>query len=72
MSLWNRAFEKAPTTGEIDFKKIAKTYKISGGMIINVLRSCCLSAIDREERLIYEDDIVECIKAEFRKEGKTI
>lgn len=71
-SLWTRAFEKAPVVDGIDFKKVSKTYKISGGMIINVLRSCCLTAIDREERLIYEEDIIEGVKAEFRKEGKTI
>lgn len=72
LSLWNRAFEKAPVVPGINFKMIAKTYKISGGMIINVLRSCCLVAIDRDERKIYEEDIIEGVKAEFRKEGKTI
>ena len=71
-TLWNRAFEKAPTDGEIDLRKVSKDYKLSGGMIINVLRSCVLTAIDRPERLIYYDDIIEAVKAEFRKEGKTI
>lgn len=72
LTLWQRAFEKAPTDGEIDLRKISKDYKLSGGMIINVLRSCVLSAIDRPEHLIYYDDIIEAVKAEFRKEGKTI
>lgn len=71
-TLWERSFDKAPTVPGIDFRKIAKDFKISGGMIINVLRQCCLQALDREERLIYEEDIIEGVKAEFRKEGKTI
>ncbi len=41
-------------------------------MIINVLRFCALSAIGREEPMIYHEDIVEGIKNEFRKEGKTV
>ncbi len=71
-TLWKRAFEKAPMDDNIDLRKIAKDYRLSGGMIINILRTCVLNAIDRPERLIYNDDIIEAVKAEFRKEGKTI
>jgi len=71
-TLWERAFEKAPTVDGIDFRAISRNYKLSGGMIINVLRFCVLGAIDREEKLIYEEDIIEGVKNEFRKEGKTI
>ncbi|MEM7040776.1 MAG: ATP-binding protein, partial [Bacteroidota bacterium] len=70
--LWDNAFQKAPLDPGIDFTRIAKDYKLSGGMIINVLRFCSLAAVAREEPMIYEEDIVEGIKAEFRKEGKTI
>ena len=70
--LWERCFEKAPISKDIDFKKIAKSYDIAGGMIINVFRSCCLTAVQREDSTIYEDDIIEAIKEEYRKEGKTI
>ncbi|MEM0999166.1 MAG: ATP-binding protein [Bacteroidota bacterium] len=72
LRLWSRSFQKAPVDPEINFTKIAKDYKLSGGMIINVLRFCALSAVSREEPMIYEEDIVEGIKNEFRKEGKTV
>ena len=70
--LWKRSFRKAPVDEAVDFKKIAKEYSISGGMILNVVRFCCVAAYRRDPRMIYEDDIVEGIKEEFRKEGKTI
>lgn len=72
LTLWERAFKNAPTHPSIDYQMIAKNYKMSGGMIINVLRFCALLAVDREEHMIYEEDIIEGIKGEFRKEGKTI
>ena len=72
LRLWRQAFERAPCDSKIDFTAIAKEYKISGGMIINVLRLCALSAVAREEHMIYMEDVVEGIKAEFRKEGKTV
>jgi ATPase family associated with various cellular activities (AAA) len=72
LRLWQQAFEKAPLEDSIDFKLIAKEYKISGGMIINVLRFCALAAVAREKPMIYEEDVIEGIRAEYRKEGKTV
>lgn len=72
LRLWSRAFQKAPVDPNIDFVQLSKDYKLSGGMIINVLRFCALSAVARETPMIYEEDVVEGIKNEFRKEGKTV
>jgi AAA+ superfamily predicted ATPase len=72
LRLWRQAFERAPLAENVNFNAVAKEYKISGGMIINVLRFCALSAVTREEPLIYMEDVIEGIKAEFYKEGKTI
>lgn len=72
LRLWRQAFERAPLADNVNFNAVAKEYKISGGMIINVLRFCALAAVTREEPLIYMEDVIEGIKAEFYKEGKTI
>jgi AAA+ superfamily predicted ATPase len=72
LRLWRQAFERAPIAENVNFNAVAKEYKISGGMIINVLRFCALSAVTREEPMIYMEDVIEGIKAEFYKEGKTI
>ena len=72
LKLWKRSFRKAPVDEAVDFKKIAKDYAISGGMILNVVRFCCVAAYRRDPQMIYEDDIIEGIREEFRKEGKTM
>jgi AAA+ superfamily predicted ATPase len=72
LRLWRQAFERAPIADNVNFNAVAKEYKISGGMIINVLRFCALAAVTREEPMIYMEDVIEGIKAEFYKEGKTI
>ena len=72
VKLWKRSFRKAPVDEAVDFRKIAKEYSISGGMIINVVRFCCVAAFRRDPQMIYEEDIIEGIKAEFKKEGRSI
>ena len=72
MRLWKQSIRKAPVDESINFYEIAKKYGTSGGMIINVLRSCCVAAVERDNPMIYEDDIIEGIKAEFRKSGKSV
>jgi hypothetical protein len=52
--------------------KISTSYQLSGGSIANVVRYCSLLAMKRAGRLIYNADIVDGIKKEFLKEGKTI
>jgi len=72
LRLWRQAFERTPLDSAVDFGQIAKEFKLSGGMIINVLRFCALTAVTRDPNIIYQEDILEGIKAEFRKEGKTV
>jgi hypothetical protein len=51
---------------------LASDYKITGGSIINVLRYCTLSALERGSRTINMSDIREAVKKELKKEGKTL
>ena len=57
---------------DVNFKEIAKKYTVAGGMILNVVDYCCVIAAKRDEPIIYQDDIIEGIRAELSKEGKTI
>lgn len=70
--LWKNTFKGVPVDDDVDWRNVAKDYELSGGTIINVLRFCALSAIAREEPIVYYDDIVEGIRNELRKEGKTV
>lgn len=73
VKLWQNAFAGGLHLDEdVDFAAIANDYPIAGGNIINVLRHCSLTALRRGSETIFMDDIVEGIKKELRKEGKTI
>jgi len=72
----------------VDLVAIAKEYEIAGGAISNVLRHCTLIALakiqEKEEqedvkeadkndiKVIGQDDIIEGIRREFRKEGRVV
>ena len=71
--LWTNAFSKAclPPAQE-ELMRIAQQYDLSGGSIMNVVQFASLQALNRNESLITVDDLVEGVKKEYRKEGKTI
>lgn len=70
--LWENSFRTVKKDEDVDFSIVANEYKITGGSIINVLRYCSLSALRRGSDAVCMDDIVEGIKKELRKEGKTM
>ncbi|GLR16718.1 ATP-binding protein [Portibacter lacus] len=72
MRLWENAFKGFEIDENVDLWPISKSYEVTGGSIINVLRHCALNAVTRNEKKIYQEDIIEGIKKEFRKEGKTV
>lgn len=72
MQLWQNVFENFELDDDVDLWKIAKDHEVAGGAIINILRYCALSAIDRGERTINLEDILSGIRKELKKEGKTM
>ena len=73
LRLWQGAFSSvAQTPSEEDMQRIAQQYELSGGSIMNVVQFASLKALSREENLITTQDLVNGIRKEFRKEGKTI
>jgi AAA+ superfamily predicted ATPase len=73
LRLWKQSFsEKSTFEDSIDLNFIAERYALSGGSIMNVVRYSSLMAINRNENIIRKQDILEGIKREFEKEGKTI
>jgi SpoVK/Ycf46/Vps4 family AAA+-type ATPase len=73
LRLWRNSFEgHLDIDADVDFKSLASDYKITGGSIINVLRYCTLSALERGSRTINMSDIREAVKKELKKEGKTL
>ena len=71
--LWQRAFPEATQLEEtVDLAAIAREYQIAGGAINNISLHCSLRALVRGDHTIRRHDIIEAVRREFRKEGKTV
>lgn len=71
--LWRGAFS-APERLEpsVDLARIAEEFEISGGAIVNVLRSSSLATLRNGADAICVEDIRHGIRREFRKDGKVV
>jgi DNA polymerase III delta prime subunit len=73
LTLWRNSFsEHTRFAQDLDLDTIADKYELAGGSIINVVQYASLMALHRKENVIRQADIMEGIRKEFRKEGKTI
>ncbi|MGY3051884.1 hypothetical protein ACVWYG_000071 [Pedobacter sp. UYEF25] len=71
--LWRNTFSKHTALEHgFDLDQLANRYELAGGSILNVVQYASLMALHRKENIIREKDILEGIKKEFRKEGKTV
>jgi hypothetical protein len=71
--LWKNAFSgKCQLDPDIDLENIAEQYELAGGAIINVLRYCALKAIQKNEPVVSNQDLIEGIRREFKKENRTL
>jgi DNA polymerase III delta prime subunit len=71
--LWQNSFSvKTKFDKEVDLKKIAEKYELTGGAIINIVRYCSLKAMSRKSNIICLPDMLNGIRREFLKEGKTL
>jgi hypothetical protein len=71
--LWRLAFsQKCRLEPAIDLRGLAEEFEISGGGIVNVLRSSSLATLRRGKTMIGMEDIQYGIRREFRKQGKMV
>jgi len=70
--LWENAFPDCTTLAQgIDLDEIARKYELAGGAIMNVTRYASLCAVKRGNKTILKEDLLEGIRGELRKKGKT-
>ncbi len=70
--LWKNAFSDRTTLEEsVDLREIAARYELSGGAIMNVVRYATLMTLRKKSRVIALKDILEGIRKELQKEGRT-
>jgi len=72
LRLWKNAFKgSVDLADDLDFKTLADKYAIAGGSIVNVLLYCVL--VNKQTgKPVTQQVIVDGIKRELRKEGKTL
>jgi hypothetical protein len=71
--LWQNAIpENIKLQKEIDLKTIAGKYTLAGGSIMNIVRYILLMTLQRQSDTVLYDDLMDGIRREFRKEGKTM
>ncbi|MXV49678.1 AAA family ATPase [Pedobacter sp. HMF7647] len=71
--LWQQSFSTQSSFSEdVNLDLIAEKFELAGGSIINVVQYASLMALSRNENIIRQSDILEGIRKEFRKEGKTV
>lgn len=73
LKIWRNGISpKSHLEKQIDLRKVAQKYELSGGCIMNVIRYVSLQALSRDSNELLLDDIETGIKKEFLKEGKTV
>ncbi len=71
--IWRNTFSpKTELEKLVNIDEIAEKYELSGGSILNVVRYCSVMAMSRNSNIIKYDDLLNGIKKEFHKEGKTV
>lgn len=71
--IWERSFSTKTDFEEgFDLDEIARDYEVAGGSIVNIMRHASLKSASRSENIIRKKDVLEGIRREFSKEGKTL
>lgn len=71
--LWRGVFsETSHLDADVDLESIAEQFEISGGAIVNVLRSAALLTLRSGRNAMQNQDIRHAIRREFRKDGKAV
>jgi AAA+ superfamily predicted ATPase len=72
LRLWRQGFSpQAQLEAALDLEQIARDHTLSGGSIMNVIRYASLQALDGGQTTIAQDDVIQGIRREYAKEGKS-
>lgn len=71
LQLWQNTLATVPISHDINFKRLAHDYDLSGAAITNVVRHGAVNALRRGAKDLTAEDIKSAITAEMRKEGRT-
>ncbi len=70
LSLWKQAFSpKLKPAKDVDLRALAEKYNLSGGLMMNAVRTCSLKAIKNKQATISLSEIETAIRKELLKDG---
>jgi SpoVK/Ycf46/Vps4 family AAA+-type ATPase len=73
LRLWeNILVADGRVANDVDLEEIAQSYELSGGAITNAVRYGAVSALQQDRDRMGHDDLVEGIRNELRREGRTL
>lgn len=73
IQLWRQSIPAAAALDtDVDLGSIAMQYELSGGAIVNAIQYACLQAIKEGGNRLSKKALVEAIRREYHKEGKTV
>lgn len=73
LTLWQKTFSAAiKPEPAIDLAMLADKYELTGASILNVVHYAALRSLSQDDKFIRNENIMEGIRKEFRKEERTI
>lgn len=73
LALWKNNLPRSITIEKsMDLEALSKKYEITGANIVNVIQYACLKTISEKHTCIQKTHIIEGIKKEYQKEGKSL
>ena len=69
--MWQTLFPRgAPCTGELDFARLARQHKVTGGVIRNIVVNACYLAADSKEGGVTQAHLLHATRRELQKMGR--
>lgn len=73
LKLWEKSFPAAyKPEPAIDLPNLADKYELNGAAILNILHYAALQSVSKNDKFIRNDDLMEAIRKEYRKEERTM
>lgn len=73
LQIWGGAFSgKSRLAKDLSLEQVANDYELSGGAIMNAVRYASLMTLEAGSNTIQHQDLIEGVRREIQKEGKTL
>ncbi len=73
IQIWKRAIPEAANLGpDVDLDALSMQYELSGGSIVNAVHYACLQTVKEGTNVLSKRILIEAIRREYHKEGKTM